>query len=65
MWLKMYMIERKYSPNVDKNVVLYLLAHLAGWWRQRMQYKNQGFFYALFFVANVITLVLPMFYFIK
>ena len=30
MWLKMYMIERKYSPNVDKNVVLYLLAHLAG-----------------------------------
>jgi hypothetical protein len=28
--LKTHMIERKYSPNVDKNVVFNLLQHLAG-----------------------------------
>jgi hypothetical protein len=63
MCSKTYVIEKKYSPNVDKNLVMNLLEHLAVWWRQRMQYKNQVVFNALFFVANVITLVSLMFIF--
>jgi hypothetical protein len=40
--LRTHVTETKYSPNVDKNVVLNLLEYLASWWRQHTQYENQG-----------------------